>query len=188
MKRIATAAALVLALPLAAAAQGHGQQERQGQPMMEHGMMGQGMHGAMGMMMARPGPGMLLRVKGTLGLDEDQVQRLEAMHEEARSAMEQHREAARAARMEAHQAMMGETPDLEAFQAALEEAARHDVQATMAMARVHVQAADVLTAEQAATLETLMEGMHEMRGEGMHRMQGEGMGEGMQHRRGGTGG
>ena len=50
------------------------------------------------------------------------------------------------------------------------------------MARAHLQAGEVLSAEQSATLETLMMGLHEMQGDGMHEMQGGGMGQGMQHR------
>ncbi len=184
MKRIAFALTLALALPLAVTAQGQQGHDMnggmmQGPEMMHSGMIQEGMHGAM---MTQPGPGMLLRLQETLGLSEEQVAQLEAMHEEARTAMQEHQEAARSARMQAHHAMMGDTPDLSAFESALEEAAMHDVQATVAMARVHVQAGDVLTEEQQATLATLIQGMHEMQGEGMHPM-GEGMGEGMQQRR-----
>jgi len=58
------------------------------------------------------------------------------------------------------------------------------VQATVTMARVHMQAGEVLTAEQKEALDAHMKAMHEhMRGEGMeHRMRGEGHGEGVQHR------
>ena len=187
MRKIAVIAALTLAVPAAAAAQGQGQQEQHGQHMgPRHGMHGQAMmHGGMGMMMARPGPGMLLQLEGTLDLSGDQVAELEAMHAEAHEAMQSHHQAARQARERAHEAMMGEA-DLAAFEAALQEAARHDVQAALAMARVHVRAGEVLTDEQRATLHTVMQGMREMHrgmGEMMH---GEGQGEmrhqGMQRR------
>ena len=144
------------------------------------------MHGG-AMMTQHPGPGMILRLEEALALTEDQVAELEAMHAQAREAMEAHREAARAARTHAHEAMMGDSPDLEAFQAALEEAAAHDVQATVAMARAHMQAGEVLTAEQKETLKSRVQEMHEnMQGERMqHRQRGGGQGEGMQHRHSG---
>ena len=175
MKRLMMTLALVLAFPLAASAQQHGQmhQQRGMQQGMGMPMMG-GMHG---MMMARPGPGMLLRLERTLELTDQQVQELEGMHAEAHEAMKMHREAAREARRRAHEAMMGESADLDAFQDALEEAAQHNVQAMVAMARVHAQAAGVLTDEQTMKLHTLMQAMQEMReGRGM---EGPGMGEGM---------
>ncbi len=192
MKRIVTTIALVLALPLAVTAQEEAQeveQEQKQEMEMEHGMMmrAQAMHGGEAMMMRHPGPGMLLRMEEALGLTEDQVAELEAMHAEARDAMQAHREAARTARTGAHEAMMADSPDLDAFQAAMEEAAMHDVQATVAMARVHLQANEVLTPEQQETLGARMKEMHEnMQGEGMqHRQHGEGQGEGMQHRHSG---
>lgn len=180
MKRLITTMALALAFPLALSAQqgqgqAHGQMQQgmhQGQGMgqgmgmgMQHGM---GMHeGMMGMMMSRPGPGMILRLKETLELTDDQVSRLEAMHNEARESMQAHQQAAQQARMRAHQAMMADAPDLDAFQAALEEAADHTIQAAMAMARVHTEAAGVLTDVQTEKLHTLMEAMEEMHEGGM---------------------
>jgi Spy/CpxP family protein refolding chaperone len=176
MKRILMALALVLALPLAALAQ------QQGEHMGQHGMMqGAGMHGDMAMMM-RPGPAMLLQLEATLSLSEEQVAELEALQAETHEAMQTHQEAAEAARARAHHAMMADAADLQAFQAALEEAARHDVQGQVVMAQAHVQAGEVLTAEQRATLETLMMAMHEMHRDGAHEMPGGGTGQGMQHR------
>lgn len=178
MTRIAAMTALLLAFPVAVAAQG--EQERHREGMGEHRMENRGQRPGMGMGMmgmreavhAHPGPGMMLRAAEELGLSEDQVERLEAMHESAHAAMDEHHEAADAARERAHEAMMADTPDLDAFQAALEEAAMHDVAATVAMARVHMEAGQVLTEEQRAALTEMAEEMH-----------GEGMGEGMQERR-----
>jgi len=109
MKRIATALALVLALPLAVAAQEEEHEMGQEHEMeMEHGMMeGHAMHGGMAMMMMHPGPGMMLQAKDELGLTDAQVAELEAMHAKAHEEMQAHREAAKAARETAHQAMMG---------------------------------------------------------------------------------
>ena len=196
MKRIAMTLGLVLLLPLAVSAQGEqeghghemGEQERMHQGMDMH--QGMGMHRGMGMhqgmmqghgmamMMSRPGPGMLLRLQGTLGLTEDQVAQLESMHAEAHEAMQSHQKAAKEARTRAHEAMAGDTPDLDAFESAMLEAAEHNARAMVAMAGVHVSAGEVLTDEQRAKLETLTEAMHEMRGEGMH----QGQGRMMEHR------
>lgn len=185
MKRttITLAAALTLALPLGLAAQGgmgHGQMGgSMGSGMPHQGLMGSAMmqgsmmQGGMGMMAALPGPGMLLRVKSTLGLTDDQVEKLEAMQAEAHENMRQEYEAAEEARTHAHQIMMGDAPDLDAFQAALTEASQHEVQAMVAMARMHNEAVALLNADQKATLDTLVQAMGEM----MH----EGMGEGMMH-------
>ena len=179
MKRLITTFALVLTLPLALSAQ---QEEHQRMRMHQQQGMHQGMGmqhmmaGMHGMMMASPGPGMILRLQETLELTEDQVSALESMHAEARETMQQHRQAASEAREKAHEAMTGESADIDAFQAGLEEAAMHEVQAMVAMARVHMQAGDVLTDAQTEKLHTLMEAMKEMHHEGM------GQGEGMQHR------
>lgn len=178
MKRLMITLALVVAFPLAATAQQHGQMHRQQQGM-HQGMGMQMMGGMQGMMMAQPGPGMLLKLQNTLELTEEQVEELEAMHAEAREAMEMHREAAQEARARAHEAMMADSPDLDAFQSALEEAAQHNVQAMVAMARVHAQAGQVLNEDQRSALETLQAAMQEMH-EGRE-MKGPGMGEGMQH-------
>jgi hypothetical protein len=197
MKRLMTTTALILALPLALSAQqGQGQGQGQMHGQMQQGMhqgqgMGQGMgmhqgmgmqQGMMGMMMSRPGPGMILRLKETLELTEDQVSQLETMHNEAQEAMHTHQQAAQQARMRAHQAMMGDAPDLDAFQTALQEAADHGVQAAMAMARVHTEAAGVLTDAQTEKLHTLMEAMQEMHeGQGMMDSDDMPMREGMGH-------
>lgn len=186
MKRLMTTLALVLALPLAASAQQgqgqgqgqmHGQMQQgmhqqgmgQGMMGMHQGMMQQGMPGMMGAMaMTQPGPMMILRLRSTLGLSDDQASQLRTIQSQAHEGMMTHQQAAQEARMRAHQAMMGADPDLDAFQSALEEAAQHSVQAMVVMARAHVQALDVLNDDQTAQLHTLMQAMQEMhQGQGM---------------------
>ena len=163
MKKFATALALALMLPVAVAAQeeqGHGQMQHPG--MGHHAGMPGGMGMAGGMMMDHPGPGMLLRLRGTLALEPSQVERLEAMHAAARTSMQTHMEAAREARHRAHAAMQGATPDLAAHEKALREAADHTVQAQQGMARAHLEAAGVLTADQRQKLDTILAAMKEM--------------------------
>jgi hypothetical protein len=116
----------------------------------------------------------MLRLQETLELTDEQVSELEAMHAEAHESMQQHQQAAAEARTRARDAMMADA-DLDAFEGALAEAADHQVQAAMAMVRVHMQAGQALTDAQSMKLQTLMEAMKEMHHEGM-------MGEGMQQR------
>lgn len=168
MKRITTALALLLVLPAVAAAQEpeHPHEEAPA----HHADMAAGHHagmeamgpGMMAMMMEHPGPGMILRLRETLGLAEEQVERLEALHSAAREEMHTHMQAAAEARQRAHAAMQGDSPDLAAHEAALREAADHTVQARQSMARVHVEAGEVLSAEQRATLDTILGAMREM--------------------------
>jgi Spy/CpxP family protein refolding chaperone len=175
---------LALALPAMAAAQEemhHPRQEAHGQgDMMHRGMMQHGMD--MAMMHARPGPGMLLRLEDSLGLSQEQVDRLTAMREEAHTAMKEHMEAARDARTRAHEIMTGESPDLDAFRQALQEAASHTVEAQTAMARVHMEAGEVLTDDQRETLRSITGAMEELHQDGSGHPSGEGM------HRGGSGG
>lgn len=170
MHRIA-AAALALLLPALATAQETDEHPpRDADHGMQHGHpAGAMMHGpGMPMMLERPGPGMLLRVQAALDLTEKQVARLTELHEQARASMREHAEAAREARMRAHEALMAESPDLDAAESALTEAAGHDVQGRMAMARTHLEAGSVLTDAQRATLTTITDAMRELRGARQH--------------------
>lgn len=139
---------------------GHGMM---GCPMMGEGMMGEGMmgegmmsEGRLGGMMtghammmgAGPSPGMLLQRRDALELTDDQVARLEEIRDEASGAMQGHMTVMMSARREAAEALQDETPDLDAYEEALERAASQMVQAHMAMARTADRTHDVLTAEQ----------------------------------------
>lgn len=197
MKKLITAATVLFLVPLAAAAQEE-EPEQQAPPAAHHpdmagahhpGMMEPGRMGGMMMtpeampMMAQPGPGMLLRFQTALQLDEDQVARLTTLQDGAREAMQEHMRAAQTARRSAHEALTAEAPDLDAAEQALSEAARHQVQAQMAMARAHLRAAEVLTPEQTERLATIRAAMHEMHG-GSGAMQpghGDGGGEMRRH-------
>lgn len=193
MRTLITAFALAVLLPVTVQAQEqeqdppqghrHGQGMQQG---MQHGGMqgGMGMGMGMAMMRAHPGPGMILRLRESLELSEEQVERLTAMHEEAHEGMQAHMEQAREARSRAHEIMMGEDPDMDAFGEALQEAATHRVQAQQAMARVHLEAGEVLSDDQRQLLHTITEAMHELHGDGDSQPQ---RGQRMRmHRRGGA--
>lgn len=182
--RATVVAILTLFLAVPAGAQQHGQhhgergqgehqrgQHHQGQ----HGaMMGGGMGGGMGMghamaMHAGPGPMMLVHHAEELGLDEEQVARMEALREETHSAVQHHQEQAQAARERAMALLTGETPDLEGFSKELRAAADHTVQAQVTMTRAHLEARSALSSEQRAQAAELMESMRGMRqGEGHH--------------------
>ncbi len=190
--RILAVAAIALALPLTVAAQEPDEQPPQphhpgtmmprhpgmmqpGQRMQGRGWMGQGwaMMGAGMGAMAEAGPGMLLRLRESLKLTADQVDRLEGLQEQTQKAVGSALESARTARQQAVATMESETPDLTAHEKALREAASHMVDAAQAMARARVQAEQVLTATQKQTLETIEAALREMH-------QGRGMQPGMQ--------
>ncbi|NIT86058.1 MAG: periplasmic heavy metal sensor [Gemmatimonadetes bacterium] len=151
-----------------------------GPGMMMGGMMGQGMMGAgmtrmmgMGMMATGgPGPTMLLRMRDALELTDDQVSRLEAIREDHSGDHRAAMGSAISAHRRAAEALHGASPDFQAYEDALGEAADHMVRAHVTMARASVQAREVLTAEQRERLHSGMRMMQEMMGE-------PGMGPGM---------
>lgn len=151
-------------------------------PMMGGMMGGEGMHRPrmMSMMIAGPGPAprMLLHMKDALRLSDDQVSRLEEIRTNLQEERTTHMEAARTARKAAHEAMTREgSPDVDAHEEHLREAADHHVQAHMTMVRAHQQARDVLTDDQRSNVEffgQMMEMMGRMMDRGGHGMEMEG--------------
>lgn len=140
----------------------HGQMEGMGMQGMQGQMMGSGMMGSMGAMHA--GPGMILRSSEALGLTPAQTEQLEALQERVRSGHQQHMKPAMAAHQTAAAALEGDAPDLDAYSAALNEAADHMVMAHVAMTRAALEAREVLTSEQRDKLGQLMGDMHGMHG------------------------
>lgn len=121
-----------------------------GQKMMGSGwMMGsQGMAG-MGMMRGTGvGPQALLGAADRLGLNDDQTARLQDIASTSRGSHQTHMQAAAAARKNAADALSADSPDLTAYQDALQEAANHMVQAHVAMTRASIEARAVLTPDQ----------------------------------------
>lgn len=151
---------LLLAAPLFA-------QTPQQRPMMQ-------MDGMMGMMGTQASPQMILRMRETLELTDEQVQRIEAIQGEMQKAHQPHMHAAMQAMQEAQRLLDPDSPDWDRYEAQLREATDHHVQAHVAMARASVDARNVLTAEQRERLGTGMKmmqggmpGMMERMGPGM---------------------
>lgn len=144
--------------------------------MMGPGMMQSGMSGMMQMMQsmhAQDGmmgsPMMILRLEESLELTESQVDRLKVIQESAQAGMRQHMMQGMQAMRGAQTLLDGDSPDLDAYEAKLNEAASHMVRAHASMATAAVEAREVLTAGQREKLSLARAVMKEM-GSGM--MQG----------------
>lgn len=128
------------------------------------GHMMQGMHGGMagcpmmGGMGGMHGPAMILEASEALGLTDEQTRALTELkdagehHHHMQAAMEAHRTAAAA--------LENGAADIDAYAAALEQAADHMVMAHVAMARSALDAKAVLTPEQVEKLDGIMKEMH----------------------------
>jgi Spy/CpxP family protein refolding chaperone len=163
---VIAAAALLGAAPLAGQQEQHGQQQA--------GMMQQCM------MMTGASPAVLLQQRESLGLNAAQVARLEALNTRTSESVMPHMQPAMQAHTAAAEILRADAPDFAAYEARLREAADHMVRTHVEMARVAVEARQVLTPEQRTRLDTMREGMMQ----GMHQrmMQGGqgGMMQGMQ--------
>lgn len=145
-------------------------------------MMGQGMGSGMLLLMGQsmgvmatggPGPAMILSMRETLDLTDDQSDRLEAIQAEYTEAAEPHMPVMLTAHEDARTALDADPPDLGGYERALREGADGMVKAHVAMAVAVAKARDVLTTEQREQLPRL--GMGHM----MHRMTGSQMNPGM---------
>lgn len=179
---VAALAALALSFGSAHAQQGaqhqHGQdaQAAAGQEMEHQGAM---------MAMDRPSPSKLLAVAEMLGLDEAQVARLEAVDSAFHADHHEPMHAAMDADAKAQAALDAAAPDLNAYRAALEEAAGHRVEARVVDARARVDAMAVLTPAQKETLHHSLHLAHTLGGGHGMGGSGGGMGGGMGHGSGG---
>ena len=146
------------------------------------GMMGQmmtmmaQMHGTMGaeMMPGMMGGGMMpgmmdmdcpctpLRLRGSIGLSEDQVRRIGQIEERSRKEEAEHTRLAMEAQRAGMAVLHAQNPNLQEYEARVREAASHRVDAQLALARGSVQAREVLTAEQREKLRSVMESMREL--------------------------
>lgn len=137
--------------------------------MMQGGMMGmmQGMHGQAGMMGGMMGmaggPTLMLRLQESLELSEDQVERLEVLRDSAQAGMRTHMMRAMQSVSAAGELLSTPAPDLEAYEAALREAADHMVVGHTVAARVAVEARQVLSPEQRERLDLAIDMVREMR-------------------------
>jgi hypothetical protein len=129
---------------------------------MAPGMMGEGM---MGGMMDMDCPCLPLRLRGALGLSEDQVRRIGQIEERSRKEQAEHARLAMEAQRAGMAALHAQQPNLREYEARMREAASHGVDAQLALASGSVEARAVLTAEQREKLRSAMEAMGELMGE-----------------------
>lgn len=176
IRRVLSATVLTLALATTPAL---GQQHQHGQqPAAQAGGMG-GMQGGMMHMMEQHGvvPAVMLNAAEALALTDAQLEELRTIQARAKEEHDRHMAAKMAAEGRArHMMMMSATLDLEAYEAALREAAEHGVMGHVAMTRSSVEAAAVLTADQKRVLDAAVALMHSMApaGGGMGGMNGMG--------------
>lgn len=123
-------------------------------------MSGQGamghssMMGGGGMMEGMaPSPAALLGASEQLSLTADQKAKIEVLAKSANESHKTHMEGAASAGQKATAALQGDAPDLKAYEADLQEAAQHMVQAHVAMTRASLDARVVLTPEQRKKLQ-----------------------------------
>lgn len=147
-------AALLVGVPATAQEQPHGAMMQQGSMQECEAIMG------------GPHPQMLLQHQDTLGLDASQVSQLESLRDEAQQSAMPHMQPAGQAYMEASRLLEGQSPDFNAYESKLREAADHMVLALVGMARVGVGAEEVLRPEQQNTLEELASDQSAMMQEG----------------------
>lgn len=131
------------------------------QMMQQHGMM---MGGGMMGMMSQVRPAMLLQASDQLGLTEEQVESLTELRERSAQEHQALMQAAMNARQKASSALEGDSPDLDAYARAVNEAADRMADAHVAMAQTALDAKAVLTEEQRERLSDAMSLMRTMGG------------------------
>lgn len=143
------------------------------------GMRGMAGHSgaAMSMMTGKPSPAMILHAADALSLTTEQKTRLEAIRTQSSETIKSHMQQAMAARHKAMRALQGDSTDLAAYEAAVQEGASQMAAIHVAAAQAGVDARAVLTPDQRAELTEAMTLVHEM-------MSGASGGMMMPHRRG----
>lgn len=146
-------------------------QSMMGDPGMMSGGMGVGM--IMRSMTGMPGMGMtlgsepdasvILGAAEELGLDELQIERLEAIRERSLEIHGAHMEASVGAREEASVILGADVLDLDEYEQALWEAAQHMVTAHLGLVRLSFEARDLLSPEQVERLDAVLRGRGGMR-------------------------
>lgn len=164
MMAVVAAVALVAAPALAQGQQGARADSTPGMGSMrgQSGMMQGAMSG--GMMGMADGPEIVLRLKTLLDLTDSQVTQLETLRDSASSTMRQHMMQGMQVVQSASKLLAGDSPDLDAYEAQLREAAKHIILAHTAMARAVVDARRLLTAQQRERLAFAREVMQAMGG------------------------
>jgi len=115
--------------------------------MQQGGMMGLGMMQG-GIMDMAGGPGMILNLEETLGLTQDQKQTLQGMRESTDAEVQEHLQLGLEAQEAATEMLQSGSPNLDAYEGRLHEAADHMVAARTVMARATLEARAELTDEQ----------------------------------------
>lgn len=126
---------------------------------MTPGMMGEGM---MSGMMDMDCPCLPLRLRGSLGLTEDQVRRIEEIKQRTEKEQAEHTGLAMEAQRVAMAALHAQNPNLQEYEARLREASNHRVEAQLALARGSIQAREILTVAQREKLNAAVSVMREL--------------------------
>ena len=166
-------APMLAAAPLAAIAQQPSRPMRSqaAMPCDMHGMMmgpmmGPRMQGPMGGQPMGRGMGrmtndssMTTRMRAQLGLSDAQMQQMRAMEERACAAAQPHMQAAMQAHQAAMQALEGDRPSIDHFEDQLDKAAKHMVEAQVAMAKEMIAFRNGLTPEQRRKMDQMHQEM-----------------------------
>jgi len=149
---VAVAAAVLLALPAAALAQGGmaghhpGAMGGRGQDAMPGGMMG-GMMGG-GMMMPGPTPGFILAQQDALGLTDEQTTRLDSLRSQVVEARQAHQAMMQGIHQQMGELRQAETPDLDRYRQLMQRMASAAVSMHVRAAKLGQEAEQVLTPDQ----------------------------------------
>jgi Spy/CpxP family protein refolding chaperone len=119
-------------------------------------------------------PAMILNLRQSLGLTDEQIDRLEALRDNVRSEVRQNMMQGMQTMRAAQELLEAESPDLTVYQERLREAANDMVLARTAMAQAAVEARALLTTEQRDQLALARRMFHEIRGGTANGMMGPG--------------
>lgn len=128
---------------------------------MGEGMMGMMGSRAMGMMLS---PRVILMQKDALDLSDEQIERLESLQHRMDHGREPGMSQGHSMMQQLEKALDPENPDLETYESLLNQMADHHVQMQVQMARLGIEALDVLTADQREKVRYGMKLMHGMMG------------------------
>lgn len=134
--------------------------------MMMGPMMGPMMPGRMGGQMMGPGRGRMMndasmtdRMRSELGLTDAQMQQMRAMEQRACAAAQPHMQMAMQAHQAAMQALQGDHPNMDHFEDQLDKAAKHMVEAQVAMAKEMIAFRSGLTPAQRQKMDQMHQEM-----------------------------
>lgn len=120
-------------------------------------MMGSRMGGRTGRMMNDSS--MMTQMRAELGLSDAQMEEMRSMHQRACAAAQPHIQLARQAHQAAMQALQGDKPNLDHFEDQLDKAAKHMVEAQVAMAKQMIAFRNSLTPAQRQKMDQMHQRM-----------------------------